>query len=229
MTLGNNENAYIISNFRNKLRCQVSLLADDDVETVRGDTSSTDYVYHHFLVEVRFEGHPSVSRLELVLRKDSSTGSVRQDNRGIKKHFDDERSDVSSAVNWDDVINHPKYDWLFNRKPSSRANDVISDDDGTRFNSFKDEKDRQPIRTKQHYDISNYDVNAAKANRDYAAEVNYDANEWNADVTNVEMNSGITSNNGSALIASDDEGKLLRNNGYVLDFRQQLLGPVADV
>ncbi|XP_078492927.1 uncharacterized protein LOC100178676 [Ciona intestinalis] len=50
---------------RNKLSCDVRLLDANDLET----EEAADHVYSHFLVEVRFDGHPSTTKMQLVIRK----------------------------------------------------------------------------------------------------------------------------------------------------------------
>nr|CAB3262204.1 uncharacterized protein LOC100178676 [Phallusia mammillata] len=175
---------------RNKLRCQVSLLGDDVQQL---DTSSNSYVYRHYLVEVRFQGHPSVSSMELILRKDSlnsEAGPVRQET--VKPRQDNDKHSFAIDDDINDVRNHPKYDWLFNRKSNFRgADDITSDDDTNGVQPQGDDVEKYPNIVQAQYDVIN-DVDDTKVSNDFVGNEipdDYDAINWNNDV--IQSDSGL--------------------------------------
>nr|XP_018672940.1 uncharacterized protein LOC100178676 [Ciona intestinalis] len=75
---------------RNKLSCDVRLLDANDIET----EEAPDHVYSHFLVEVRFDGHPSTTKMQLVVRK-----NLNKFNNDLRSSFNHDDFDSLLTVN----------------------------------------------------------------------------------------------------------------------------------
>uniref|UniRef100_H2YIL2 C2 domain-containing protein n=1 Tax=Ciona savignyi TaxID=51511 RepID=H2YIL2_CIOSA len=113
---------------RNKLSCDVRLLGKNDVET----DSETTHVFSHFIVEVRFDGHPSITRLKLVVRRNFG-GNKKESKEG---DGDDDFDSMLSA-------NRGPKDPIKNKPQVTRPSpNVVVGNDGIYKPALTDEKPR---------------------------------------------------------------------------------------